>query len=137
MENNLEKSLKKVIEKSLKDLQKISLLSNNDVVIKRILTIRKLFNLIKLNIDSKLNKNELYLQNLELSTSIQLFSIYKILNEFFNKNIDLEPIKLIDIISTNKENMVEEIVSYILFQLSDTKNIIYPLIPPTLIFNDK
>ena len=137
MENNLEKSLKKVIEKSLKDLQKISLLSNNDVVIKRILTIRKLFNLIKLNIDSKLNKNELYLQNIELSTSIQLFSIYKILNEFFNKNIDLEPIKLIDIISTNKENMVEEIVSYILFQLSDTKNIIYPLIPPTLIFNDK
>ena len=44
-----------------------------------------------------------------------------------NENVSLEPIQLIELILDDKKNVIQEIVSDILFQLSDTTNIIYPL----------
>lgn len=126
-ENSLEEKLKIVIDKSVLELQQLSLLSINDAIIKKIIVTHKLQFLLKLGVDSIVANNQLYLKNIQLSTSIQTISLLKKIQKKLNEiYLNLDPIQIIEAILNDKD-IIQEVVLDILFQLSDEKNIKYPL----------
>jgi hypothetical protein len=119
--NGLEDRVFKVYNESLFQLENIEF---NDLQ-KKYLLLRKLFysTLIVL-VNSEINNNDLYLNNLELSIPIQFYTISKFIKNFLDSNSELEPIALQELLLADNRQIVSNIVNEI---LDTIKNPIFPL----------